>query len=87
MVRVAARMSILMRVAGVAAVLAASNAFAQGGSASDIRPVHEDPDGKLWVEYQTLLRKYIDPNDAKWVDHDHVHVNGCVGCPKTRPPG
>lgn len=75
----------LGRCVSIAFMLAASHASAQGGSASGIRPVHEDPDGRLWIEYQTLDKRYVDPDNAHWVDHDHVQIYGCSYCSKVRP--
>ena len=76
----------LRRSVAVAVIIAASHAYAQGGSASGIRPVHEDADGKLWIDPQTELSKqYVDPNNAHWVDHDHVQIYGCSYCSKIRP--
>ena len=73
------------RVFVVALILAGSPALAAGGSASGSRLVHQDPDGQLWIEYQTLLKQYVDPRNARWIDHDHVQIYGCPACSPVRP--
>ena len=75
----------LRRVVAVAIILVGSPALAAGGSASGSRLVHQDPDGQLWIEYQTLLKQYVDPHNARWIDHDHVDIYGCPNCSSVRP--
>lgn len=79
------RKAILRQAIVLTAIFVTPHAFASGGSASGIRDVHEDADGKLWIEYQALDKQYVDPVNAHWVDHDHVEIYGCSYCSKTRP--
>ena len=79
------RKATLRQVIVLIATLTTLHAFASGGAASGIRDVHEDADGRLWIEYQALLKQYVDPINGNWVDHDHVDIYRCSYCSKTRP--